>query len=271
MTGTLLSNRLDAVLATTREHHALALLMYLTAGYPDVPTTRRWAGILAASGATILELGVPFSDPIGDGPTIQRASQHALAAGMSLRGSLALAADIGRSVATPLVLMSYCNPILRMGTGTFAEQAAAAGVTGVIVPDLPIEEAADLRSHLQRAQVHLIYLLSPASTPERIARTAAEASGFIYCMALTGVTGARADLADALPDFLQRVRSLTDVPLVVGFGVSRPEHIRRLVPLADGAVVASALIDLIDRTASEARDTAIMDFVKELSTACSGS
>ena len=122
--------------------------MYLTAGYPDVPTTRRWARVLAEAGATSLELGVPFSDPIGDGPTIQRASQQRLASGMSLRGSLDLAAAIGRSVTAPVVLMSYCNPILRMGARAFAERAAAAGVTGVIVPDLPIEEAADLKAQL---------------------------------------------------------------------------------------------------------------------------
>jgi tryptophan synthase alpha chain len=271
MITTRLTNQLDAALAVARERHALSLLMYLTAGYPDFDTTRRWAGVMAEAGANIIELGVPFSDPIGDGPTIQRASQHALAAGMTLRGSLELAASIGQSVSVPLVLMSYCNPILRMGTQAFAERASAAGVTGVIVPDLPIEEAADLKAHLTAANVHLIYLLSPASTPQRIVRTAAEATGFIYCMALTGVTGARANLAGELPAFLQRVRELTDVPLVVGFGVSRPEHIRRLASMADGAVVASALIDRIDRTAPEARDTAIADFVRELSAACSGS
>jgi tryptophan synthase alpha chain len=266
-----LTNALDHVLAGARDRHALSLVMYLTAGYPDAGTTRRWAEILASSGAGIIELGVPFSDPIGDGPTIQRASQRALDAGMTLRGSLELAASISPTIPTPIVLMSYCNPILKMGSRVFAERAAAAGVTGVIVPDLPIEEAGNLAGDLATANLHLIYLLSPASTQERIARTTAAATGFIYCMALTGVTGARANLSEALPAFLERVRSLTDVPLIVGFGVSRPEHITRLAPYADGAVVASALIDLIDRTAPDQRDAAIASFVKELSAACSGS
>jgi tryptophan synthase alpha chain len=156
-----------------------------------------------------------------------------------------------------------------MGVERFAQRAAAAGVSAVIVPDLPIEESADLASRLSANAVHLIYMLSPTSTEERIMRTAAAASGFIYCMAVTGVTGARASLTTGLPAFLQRVRALTDVPLVVGFGISRPEHIRALAGLADGVVVASALIDLIDRTAPEGREAAIEHYVRELRASCS--
>jgi tryptophan synthase alpha chain len=264
-------NALDEALAADRAARRLSLLMYLTAGFPDAASTARWGPLLEAGGASIIELGVPFSDPLGDGPTIQRSSQAALNAGMTLRGSLELAASIARRVAIPVVIMSYCNPIFRMGVGDFARRAAEAGVTGVIVPDLPIEEAGDLASALAAHGVHPIYLLSPASTAERIARTAEVASGFIYCMAVTGVTGARARLAEGLPEFLARVRTLTDVPLVVGFGVSRPEHLRALAGIADGAVVASALVDLIERTAPEGRAQAIEGFVKELSAACSGS
>jgi tryptophan synthase alpha chain len=264
-------NSLDGTLASARAARRLSLLMYLTAGFPDAASTARWGPLLEAGGASIIELGVPFSDPLGDGPTIQRSSQAALDAGMTLRGSLDLAASIAQRATIPVVMMSYCNPIFRMGVGDFARRAAEVGVTGVIVPDLPIEEAGDLAQALSGRGVHPIYLLSPASTSERIARTAAAASGFIYCMAVTGITGARARLSEGLPDFLARVRSLTDVPLVVGFGVSRPEHLRALAGIADGAVVASALVDLIERTPPGGRDVAIEGFVKELSAACSGS
>jgi tryptophan synthase alpha chain len=190
---------------------------------------------------------------------------------MTMKRSLNLAANMRSTSETPIVLMSYCNPIFRMGVEEFATATANAGVTGVIVPDLPIEEAHDLRNALTFAGVHLIYLLSPASTIERIAATAATASGFIYCMALTGVTGARARLAEDLPAFLARVRTVTTVPLIVGFGISKPAHLKELRGVADGAVVASALVDLIERLPPEGRDAAIATFVKELKASCSGS
>jgi tryptophan synthase alpha chain len=269
--ATSLRNALDDRLQATRSAGDMALVMYLTAGFPDADSTLRWGPLLAKNGASIIELGIPFSDPLGDGPTIQRSSQVALSAGMTLRGSLDLAAAIHSTVDTPVVLMSYCNPLFRMGVQEFATAAAFAGVTGVIVPDLPIEESSELAGALAAAGIHLIYLLSPASTEERIRRTAAAASGFIYSMALTGVTGARATLSEGLPDFLGRVRALTDVPLVVGFGVSKPEHIRRLAAHADGAVVASALVDLVERMPADARDAAIAAFVRELHASCSGS
>jgi tryptophan synthase alpha chain len=264
-------NALDKCLARARAEGRLALVMYLTAGFPEADSTRAWAPLLAESGASVLELGVPFSDPVGDGPTIQHSSQVALSSGMTMRGSLELARQIGAGIDTPIVLMSYCNPIFRMGTAAFARAAGEAGVTGVIVPDLPIEESDELSAELAAHGVHLIYLLSPASTDRRISLTAQRATGFIYCMALTGVTGARKELDPALPAFLARVRGLTEVPLVVGFGVSRPEHLQALRPHAGGAVVASALVDIIDHTPPEGRATAIAEYVKELSRACSGS
>ncbi|HVC82480.1 MAG TPA: tryptophan synthase subunit alpha [Chloroflexota bacterium] len=268
-TITAVQNGLDRQFAALRTNRELALVMYQTAGYPDPATNLAWAPLLADSGATILELGVPFSDPLGDGPTVQRSSQQALDAGMTVGGAFDLAAKIAAATTIPLVIMTYCNPVFRMGLARFAERAAAAGIAGVIVPDLPIEEADELAAALARVGVHLIYMLSPTSTEERITRTAAAASGFIYCMALTGVTGARASLSGALPDFLRRVRALTEVPLVVGFGISRPEHLRALAGLADGAVVASALIDLIDRTEPEGRAAAISEYVRELRASCS--
>ena len=264
-------NDLDTRLAERRAAGALSLLIYLTAGYPDAESTRRWGPLVARHGASVIELGVPFSDPFGDGPTIQRSSQRALERGMTLGGSLELAAAIRGQADAPVVLMSYCNPIFRMGAHEFARRAGEAKVSGVIVPDLPIEEGEELATALAGAGIHLIYLLSPASTEERIARTAAAASGFIYCMALTGVTGARRDLDPALPAFLDRVRALTDVPLIVGFGISRPEHLAALSGQAQGAVVASALVDLIDKTPPDEREAAIAHFVEGLHQACSAS
>ena len=277
MTETRLRNALDIRLEAARAAKRLALVIYLTAGFPDAESTRRWGPQLARCGASIIELGVPFSDPLGDGPTIQRSSQVALDGGMTLRGSLVLAKGIRAESDAPVVLMSYCNPLFRMGIEAFAAASADAGVSGVIVPDLPIEECAPLAEALASAGVHLIYLLSPASTAERLARTAELATGFIYCMALTGVTGARSELDAGLPAFLARVRARTDVPLVVGFGVSTPAHIEALAPIADGAVVASALVDLIERhhtqrvpgTRPEDRDAAIADYVGELHRSCS--
>lgn len=261
-------NSLDRSLRAQRDSSRLALVMYLTAGFPEAASTRRWGPLLVESGATIVELGVPFSDPLGDGPTIQRSSQLALAGGMSLRGSLEIAGSIRDQVSAPVVMMSYYNPIMRMGAVSFSEAAASSGISGVIVPDLPIEEAGELHDALAAASVHLIYLLSPESTVDRIEATARLAGGFIYCMALTGVTGARKSLAGTLPDFLARVRSLTAVPLVVGFGISRPDHIAQLRGLADGAVVASALVDLIENTPVHERDAAITTYVRELHASC---
>jgi len=266
-----LENELDRCLRARRDASELALVMYLTAGFPDAESSKRWGPLLAASGASIVELGVPFSDPMGDGPTIQRSSQRALAGGTSLRGSLEIATSIHAAAGAPIVMMSYCNPIMRIGAGKFALAAAEAGVSGVIVPDLPIEESDELREALAVSNVHLIYLLSPESTAERIEATAKLAGGFIYCMAITGVTGARARLSEGLPGFLGRVRALTAVPLVVGFGISKPEHLAKLHGVADGAVVASALVDLIDNTQVNERDAAIATFVRELHASCSGS
>lgn len=264
---TRISNALDTRLSphTTGD---LALVTYLMAGFPDRESTRRWAAAAADAGAAIIELGVPFSDPIGDGPTIQRASQHALAGGMSLQDSLTLAAEIGQSSATPVVLSSYYNPLLSLGLPAFAYRAAAIGLSGVIVLDLPLEEADPLALALSRVNIHLIFVLSPTSPQERIVQTAARATGFIYCMGQTGVTGARALLDPDLPAFVARVRAVSEVPLVVGFGLSRPEHVGALAPYADGVIVGSALIDLIEQTPPPERDEAVRRFVGALRQAC---
>lgn len=269
--ATMAANAVDGAFERLKAARRLAFIPYLTAGYPDVGGALALGRTLAAHGADLLEMGVPFSDPLGDGPTIQRASTAALAAGMTVGGALKLAADLSDATGTPLVLMGYYNPILRYGLDRFCADAATAGVGGLIVPDLPVEESDELLGCCRANGLHLIYLLAPTSTEARIAGVAARASGFIYCMAVTGVTGARADLAGDLAAFLQRVRAKTTLPLVVGFGISRPEHVARLRGAADGVVVASALIDLLDATPESEREAAVGAYIERMSAACSAS
>ncbi len=265
------ANAIDTTFERARARGRLAFIPYLTAGYPDRDGALALGRVFAAHGADIIELGVPFSDPMGDGPTIQRSSSAALKGGMTVAGALALARELGQGLETPLVLMGYYNPINRYGPDRFCRDARAAGVSGLIVPDMPVEESDELRAACRANDMHLIYLLAPTSTDARIAAVAARASGFIYCMAVAGVTGARSDLSADLAPFLARVRARTAVPLVVGFGISRPEHISKLRGLADGAVVASALIDLVDNTPPEERVGAAAAYVEGMVRACSAS
>jgi tryptophan synthase alpha chain len=246
-----LAAAIDRAFARARDEGRICLIPYVMAGYPDAASSEALALGLARAGADVLELGMPFSDPLADGVTIQHAGQVALQGGMTLAGVLALAAVIHRQVATPLVLMGYYNPLLAFGLEHFCEAAASAGVAGLIVPDLPPEEAGPLLLAANRFGICLVFLVTPTSPPERIARVAqavhAQGSGFVYCVSLSGVTGARMELAAHLQDFLGRVRAQIRLPLAVGFGVSTPEHVARLAQMADGAVVASKLITLLDQ------------------------
>lgn len=245
-----------------------ALIPYVMAGYPDLATSEALAVALGAAGADLLELGVPFSDPQADGATIQAASQKALDQGMTLAGALALAGRITARIATPLVLMTYFNPIFSYGLARFCEAAAEAGVAGLIVPDLPPEEAEALDQAAAPHNLALVYLVAPTSTDERIARIAraAEANGhgFLYCVSLSGVTGARERLPEHLAAFIGRVRAVTEVPLAVGFGVSRAEHVAEIGRMADGAVVASALLNAVDAAPAEGRIQAGVEFLRGL-------
>ena len=267
--ATLATNAIDTTFERLRGEGRLAFIPYLTAGYPDRDGALELGRTFAARGADLIELGLPFSDPLGDGPTIQRSSSVALEKGMTVRGALALARELATGTDAPLVLMGYYNPIARYGPQAFCRDARDAGVSGLIVPDLPVEESDELRAACRANDMRLIYLLAPTSTAARIDAVARRASGFIYCMAVTGVTGARADLSADLAPFLARVRAATSVPLVVGFGISRPEHVARLRGLADGAVVASALIDLVDRTPIEERAAVVGAYVERMRQACS--
>ncbi|HEY7782419.1 MAG TPA: tryptophan synthase subunit alpha [Ktedonobacterales bacterium] len=242
--------RIGAAFARARGADRVALVPYVMAGYPDLATSEALAVGLAEAGADVLELGVPFSDPLADGATIQHAGQVALDHGATLGSCLDLAARLSARVNTPLVLMGYYNPIYSLGVDRFAEHAAASGVAGLIVPDLPPEEAGPLARAASAHGIELIYLVTPSSPDQRIAQVAQAAGatghGFVYCVSLSGVTGARTALPDQLGAFLARVRARTPLPLAVGFGVSRPEHVAAVGALADGAVMASTLIDAVD-------------------------
>jgi tryptophan synthase alpha chain len=243
----------------------LALFPYLTAGYPDQQASPELIGAMIEAGADGLEIGIPFSDPMADGLTMQRTNEQALRQGATTMTALHLASWARRaSDRVAISLMSYYNPILAFGEVTFCQAAAQAGADGVIVPDLPPEESAPLRAACEQAGLSYIYMLSPTSTPDRIEMVGTLARGFIYCVALVGVTGARTALASDLGEFLNRARAATKTPLVVGFGISQPEHIRALHSLADGVIVSSALADLIENTPPGERRQALMRRVAEL-------
>lgn len=224
------------------------IVPYVTVGFPDLATTLELVPALAEAGADIIELGVPFSDPMADGTTIQNASFQALRQGITLRGCLETCASLReRGLETPLVLMGYYNPILAFGLERFAEEAQKTGVDGVIVPDLPPGEAGPLRERCEGRGIDVICLLAPTSTDGRIQAACATATGFIYCVSLAGVTGARDQVSDEGRGLVERVRGYTDLPVAVGFGLSRPEHIEQVGRYADAAVVGSALVNVIDQ------------------------
>lgn len=239
--------RVEQCFANLRAAGEGALVCFVVAGDPDMETTRRTVLDLERAGADIVELGVPFSDPIADGPTIQAASMRALKAGATVSRVLDLVRSLRQESEVPIVLMTYYNPILKYGLQRFACDAASAGVDGVIVTDLTPEEAGPWKACADQAALNTIFLLAPTSTLQRIERVASLASGFIYCVSRTGVTGARPEMAEGLRELIQLIRSKTNTPIAVGFGISRPEHVREVCELAEGAVVGSALIDLASR------------------------
>ena len=227
-----------------------ALIAYLTVGYPNLETTYEVASILANNGCDIIELGIPFSDPLADGATIQKASYQALQQGITPQVCLEVARKLRQKITIPLVFMSYYNPILSFGLEAFCQASVKAGIDGLIIPDLPPEEGAELEASTKKFNLDLIYLLAPTSTEERISLVAERSQGFIYLVSLTGVTGARQTLPLELEDFVKRVRQRAHQPLCVGFGVSNPEQARRVAKIADGVIVGSRLIQLIDEDAT---------------------
>jgi tryptophan synthase alpha chain len=221
------------------------LVAYVTAGDPDLARTAEILVSLAGSGADVLEVGVPFSDPLADGPVIQRASERALAGGTTLKGTLQMIRENRGRIAAPIVLFTYINPILRMGEEAFVEAAGGAGVDGVLMLDLPVEEAAAFRARLVDAGIDPIFLLSPTTTDERIRATAALGRGFLYVISRLGVTGARERLGGDAEPLVKRIRQHSDLPLALGFGISRPEHVAEVGRWADAAVVGSGLVNVI--------------------------
>ena len=230
-----------------RSRGQVGLIPYLTVGFPSVAATLEMVPALEEAGADVVELGVPFSDPLADGSTLQRASFHALSQGVTLTGCLELCRQLRRDgLQVPLVLMGYYNPILAYGVQRVAQDAAAAGVQGFIVPDLPFEEAGPLREACGARDLSCIPLLAPTSTEMAIAQACAVAGGFIYCVSLVGVTGARSAVPAAAPELVARVRRHTTLPVAVGFGISQPEHVQAVGAYADAVVVASALIESVE-------------------------
>jgi tryptophan synthase alpha chain len=244
------STRISKRFAELRDAGELGVVAYITAGDPSLDATLKFVLALAEAGADVIELGVPFSDPLADGPTIQRASERALKSGTTLAGVIELVRRIRESSQVSLVLFSYYNPILQMGLEKFASAAASAGADGVLATDLTPEESEEYRRILGGHHLDTIFLGAPTSTDERLAKIAACSSGFLYLISRTGVTGAKDALPDDLPALLRRARSVTRLPIAVGIGISLPGHVSVLGGLADAAVVGSALVSEIEKAPS---------------------
>jgi tryptophan synthase alpha chain len=257
--------RIAAAFARARSEGRTAVMPFVTVGYPSLQGSEAWLLGVIRGGADLVEVGIPFSDPLADGTTVQRTSQAALRNGATLTDALAMTRRLRdeHGVTVPILFMSYVNPMLRYGFERLAADSVAAGVDGFIVPDLPAEESDDLLAACRRHDLALVYLLAPTSTEARIEAVAQRASGFVYCVSLTGVTGQR----EALPDlqrYIGRVRAKTDVPIAVGFGVSTPEHVRQIGEVGDGAVVASAMINYLDTVPTDEQPEAAEKFVRRL-------
>ena len=239
------SSGIAKTFARLRADQRPGLVTYTTAGDPDLPRSAEILKALDRAGADILEVGVPFSDPLADGPVIQRATERARAAGGSLRAALSMIAGVRASIAAPIVVFSYANPLLRMGLDAFAKRAADAGVNGVLTLDLPIEEADQVRETLAAQGIDTIFLLSPTTTDARIARAAELGRGFLYGISRLGVTGARDRVAAGAEAMVRRIRAQTAMPIAIGFGISSPEHVAEVCAYADAAVVGSSLVSVI--------------------------
>jgi tryptophan synthase alpha chain len=239
----------------------LKLVAYIMAGHPSKKRSIDVGKRLAATGIAALEIGIPHSDPLADGPVIQKAGQEALAHGMTVAGAL----EVASAVATegiPIVLMTYINPVLAYDPRKFAAEAAQVGVAGVIVPDLPIEEAEPVAGWLRAASLDTVFMVAPTTPPDRIEAIASHSSGFVYCVTVTGITGARKELPAGVPELLAEVRKRTSLPVAAGFGISRQEHLKALRGKLDAAVVGSAIVDEIERAGDG------VSLVRELLKAC---
>lgn len=253
-------NRIEKTFKKLKSQNKKAFIPYIMAGDPSIERTKKIVLILEECGADIIELGVPFTDPLADGPTIQRASERALRAGVTLKNVIALVKDLRMETGIPIVLMTYYNPVFKYGEGRFVGDAKDAGVDGVIIPDLPPDEAGELISLSKKAGIATIFLLAPTSTGDRIKKVARASTGFIYYVSITGITGAQLLLDGSIEKSINNIHKVTDKPVAVGFGVSTPDEARAVSDISDGVIVGSAIV----RKIQEDSDEGLRDFLLKL-------
>lgn len=265
MTPGITNTRITRVFEKARAENRPVIIPYITAGYPRLDSTPDLVKALIEGGADLVELGIPFSDPIADGPTVQHSGHIALTNGFTPQYAFDTVRELReQGIDTPIVFMGYYNPVYAHGLEEYVAKCAEVGVDGLIIPDLPPEESDPLLDACKKHQVHLIYLLAPTSTPERVESVVQRANGFIYVVAATGVTGARREFQAGLADYVARVRRNTDLPLAIGFGVSTRAHVLEAEKLADGVISGSALIDRLERASSDDLLAEARDFIRTL-------
>lgn len=257
-------SRLEGIFDALRHARKPGLVTFTTAGDPDLDRSAEILRVLDRAGANVIEVGVPFSDPLADGPVIQRASERALRAGATLSRVIDMVAEVRPSITAGIVLFTYANPVFRIGLRPFLQRAAVAGVDGVLILDLPIEEAGEFRMVSTKLAVDPIFLVSPTTTDDRIERAAKFGRGFLYGISRLGVTGARDTLADGAEALVARIRRVTSMPIALGFGISRPEQVAEVGRWADAAVVGSGLVDVIARATPDALLADVEQYVRWL-------
>jgi tryptophan synthase alpha chain len=245
-------SRIQNCFKKLQEKNQKALVAFITAGDPDLPTTGKIFSIIEKNGADIIELGVPFSDPLADGPVIQAASQRALEGGTTLKKIIQLVAEIRKGSELPIVLMTSYNPVFAYGQKQFVDDALEAGVDGVIIPDLPPEEAGEFDAHAKQQGLDMIFLLAPTSTEDRIRLIADESRGFIYYVSLTGTTGVKSQVSNNLEAKVQAIKKVAKLPVLVGFGISGPDQAKKAAAVSDGVIVGSAIVRLIEQNSNSA-------------------
>lgn len=264
-------SRIEKRIEQLRSKDQKALITFITAGDPDLETTKKLFKVLEKSGADIIELGVPFSDPLADGPVIQKSALRALGSGTTLKKIIQLVDEIRQDSQLPIVLMSSYNPVFVYGEKRFVDDAVKAGVDGVIIPDLPPEEAMEFERYADSKGLDMIFLIAPTSTPDRIKMVAERSRGFIYYVSLTGVTGARASLADGIQQKMENIKKNTKLPVMIGFGISGPDQAKQAAAISDGVIVGSAVVRMIDEyTEHNQRESRVGGFVASLRQALAG-
>ena len=252
-------NRIEKTFKKLKKESRKAFIPYIMSGDPNLEATERFVIELEECGADIIELGVPFTDPLADGPTIQRASERALKEGITLKKVIAFVEDIRQRIKIPLVLMTYYNPVFKYGNEAFVKEAGRVGVDGVIIPDLIPDEAGDFIKTAREYGLDTIFLLAPTSTEDRIKKVVRASTGFIYYVSITGITGARLSLEDSIMESINNIRNLTDKPVAIGFGVSTPEEAKAVSGLADGVIVGSAIVKRLNESHGD-----IKEYIQEL-------